>query len=212
MTLGRELPGPGTHDDRSAEAAKDVLNRLGIEGEDAEIVLFLIAKHLDMSHTSRQRDLDDPKVIQRFAELVGDEQHLKMLYLLTFADMRAVNETVWTQWSAVLLWELYTRTLKFLQGNTEQIRLDELQEEVNRLIGDVVDEDEIRLHFQRMPEYALISNPPELISKQIQLSQAVGRRVNCCFMFLRRANQYPDRYLYTRCTRNLSTHYRHSRR
>ena len=172
--VGKGIAGPGTHDDRSAEAAKDVLNRLGIEGEDAEIVLFLIAKHLDMSHTSRQRDLDDPKVIQRFAELVGDEQHLKMLYLLTFADMRAVNETVWTQWSAVLLWELYTRTLEFLQGNTEQMRLDELHEEVNRSIGDVVGEDEIRLHFQTMPEHALISNPPELISKQIQLVNQLG--------------------------------------
>ena len=172
--VGKGIAGPGTHDDRSVEAAKAVLTRLQIEGDDAEIVLFLIAKHLDMSHIARQRDLDDPKVIQRFAELVEDEQHLKMLYLLTFADMRAVNETIWTRWNATLLRELYTRTLKFLQGNTDQMRLDELHEEVNRLIGDVVGEGEISLHFQTMPEHALISNRPEFISKQIQLIKQLG--------------------------------------
>ncbi len=171
--VGKGVQGLSGHENRSVEMAKIVLNRLGLNAGDQEVVLFLILRHLDMSYTAQQRDLDDPKVIERFAELVKDEQHLKMLYLLTFADMRAVSPSVWSGWNAVLLWELYTRTLKFLQGRMVP-QLDELWAGVIQLIGDRVDRAAIEQHFERMPESGLISQTPEFIGKQIQLVQQLG--------------------------------------
>ena len=115
--VGKGIEGPGDHDERSMEAAKAMLDRLGLPEPDRETVLFLIERHLDMSHTARQRDLDDPATIEQFANLVGNEQNATMLYLLTFADIRAVSASIWTDWSAVLLRELYQRTLKFLRAS-----------------------------------------------------------------------------------------------
>ena len=172
--VGKGIEGPGDHDDRSLEAAKAMLDRLGLPEPDRKTVLFLIARHLDMHYTSRQRDLDDPTTIEQFAKLVGNEQNAMMLYLLTFADIRAVSAGIWTEWSAVLLRELYQRTVKFLRGESYRLKLDELQKEVTALIGESVGKDLIQRHFEMMPDQELAGNSPGFISKQIQLVHQLG--------------------------------------
>ncbi len=172
--VGKGVNGPGGHDERGFEMAQAALERMGLDTVDKEVVLFLILRHLDMLHTAQRRDLDDPKVIERFAELVQDEQHLKMLYLLTFADMRAVSIEIWNQWNAILLWQLYTRTLKFLQGKLEFLKVEELQARVTQLIGQAVGEAAIARHFETMPDQGLVSQSPDLIGKQIQLVEKLG--------------------------------------
>src|SRR3989442_15548708 len=69
-----------------------------------------------MSHVAQRRDIDDPKTVTDFAAVVGDPQRLRMLYLLTYADMRAVGPGVLTPWQARILHELYARTLASLTG------------------------------------------------------------------------------------------------
>ena len=172
--VGKGIEGPGNHDERSVEAAKAMLDRLGLPEPDRKTVLFLIARHLDMHYTSRQRDLDDPTTIEQFAKLVGNEQNAMMLYLLTFADLRAVSAGIWTEWSAVLLRELYQRTVKFLRGESYRLKLDELQKEVIALIGESVGKDLIQRHFEMMPDQELAGNSPGFISKQIQLVHQLG--------------------------------------
>ena len=172
--VGKGVDGPGGHDERGFEMAQAALDRIGLDTVDKEVVLFLILRHLDMIHTAQRRDLDDPKVIERFAELVQDEQHLKMLYLLTFADMRAVSIEIWNQWNAILLWQLYTRTLEFLQGEMEFLKVEELQARVTQLIGEAVEEAAIVRHFEAMPDQELVSQAPDLIGKQIQLVEKLG--------------------------------------
>ena len=172
--VGKGVDGPGGHDERGFEMAQAALDRIGLDSVDKEVVLFLILRHLDMIHTAQRRDLDDPKVIERFAELVQDEQHLKMLYLLTFADMRAVSPEIWNQWNAILLWQLYTRTLEFLQGKMEFLRVEELQARVTHLIGEAVGEAAIAQHFETMPDQELVSQAPDLIGKQIQLVEKLN--------------------------------------
>ena len=174
--VGKGVDGPGGHDERGFEMAQTALERMGLDTVDKEVVLFLILRHLDMIHTAQRRDLDDPKVIERFAELVQDEQHLKMLYLLTFADMRAVSLEIWNQWNAILLWQLYTRTLEFLQGKMEFLKVEELQARVTQLIGEVVGEEAIVRHFETMPDQGLVSQAPDLIGKQIQLVEKLGEQ------------------------------------
>ena len=172
--VGKGVEGSEGHDKRGVEVAQAALDRLGLDAVDKEAVLFLISRHLDMGHTAQQRDLDDPKVIERFAELVKDAHHLKMLYLLTFADMRAVSPEIWNEWNAILLWQLYTRTLKFLQGKVDFLQVDELQKQIIQLIGETIGEAVIVRHFETMPEQGLSSQTPEFISKQIQLVEQLG--------------------------------------
>ena len=170
--VGVGIEGPGGHEDKSLRAAKAVLERLGIlDKSDAEMVLFLIDNHLQMSLIAQRRDLDDEKVIQRFAKLVKDEKHLVMLYLFTFADMRAVGRGVWSDWNAALLWELYSKTLQLLRGEYEvdRIQLMVIQNEVNKLIGRWVDAESIQKHFDTMPQEQLLSYNTDDIAKHITL-------------------------------------------
>src|SRR5437899_12851129 len=95
---------------------RELVTRMGLDGDDGAVVEFLVAHHLTMSHIAQRRDIDDPKTIADFATTVGDPQRLKMLYLLTWADMRAVGPGVLTPWQATILHELYARTMARVTG------------------------------------------------------------------------------------------------
>lgn len=103
------------HEQRGTELAETILARMAVEGKDRERILFLIRNHLLMSNLSQRRELTDQKVIADFARVVADRENLSLLYLLTYADISAVNPTAWTQWKAVLLQDLYLRTVKYLE-------------------------------------------------------------------------------------------------
>ena len=106
------------HEQKGADLAVVILERLGVAGEDRDRVLFLIRNHLVMANLSQRRELTDQKVIVDFSLLVGDRENLAMLYLLTYADISAVNPTAWTQWKATLLQDLYLKTLNYLDKST----------------------------------------------------------------------------------------------
>ncbi|MFA5072358.1 MAG: [protein-PII] uridylyltransferase [Nitrospirota bacterium] len=113
------------HEYKGVDLAARVLERLGIEGEDRERILFLIKNHLVMTTLSQRRELTDVKVIENFATCVQNTENLALLYLLTFADISAVNPTSWTQWKAAQLQELYLRTLSHLQPRGEMASYEE---------------------------------------------------------------------------------------
>ena len=98
------------HAHRGRDIAEQVLLRLGVAGDDRDRILFLVENHLLMSVLSQRRELNDRKVIDDFARTVGDPENLRMLYLLTYADMSAVGPAAWTGWKAALLQDLYLRT------------------------------------------------------------------------------------------------------
>jgi [protein-PII] uridylyltransferase len=99
---------------------RDLTQRVGLEPTDAAKVEFLVAHHLTMSHIAQRRDIDDPRTIADFAETVGEPERLRMLYLLTYADMRAVGPGVLTGWQAAVLHDLYRRTLLRLTGGKDE--------------------------------------------------------------------------------------------
>lgn len=103
------------HEQRGKEIAAVVLDRLGIEGDDKNRVLFLIEHHLMMSSLSQRRELDDDRVIAGFARMVQNRENLDMLYLLTFADVSAVSPSSWTTWKSTLLQDLYLLTAKHFE-------------------------------------------------------------------------------------------------
>jgi [protein-PII] uridylyltransferase len=105
------------HPERGAAFIGGMARRLGLHEDDAAQWEFLVLQHLYMSHLAQHRDTHDPRLIREFARIVGTLENLQLLYVLTFADMRAVGPKVWTNWRDMLLGELFmqTRTL-FEQG------------------------------------------------------------------------------------------------
>ncbi|MGH8013774.1 MAG: [protein-PII] uridylyltransferase, partial [Candidatus Binataceae bacterium] len=108
------------HHERGALLTAEVCARLRLDSEESELVVFLVRNHLMMSQVAQKGDVDDQRTISGFANQVGSIDRLKALYLLTFADMRAVAPNVYNNWRDMLLSDLYMKTLKLLeQGDHE---------------------------------------------------------------------------------------------
>ena len=101
----------GGHSERGAAMIDGIAERLHLNTDDAGQLRFLVATHLNMSHLAQRRDIHDQRLIIDFAKRVETLDNLKKLYLLTFADMRAVGPKIWNNWHDMLLGELYLGTL-----------------------------------------------------------------------------------------------------
>ena len=84
----------------STQLAAAAVERMGLEEEGGQTVGLLIAAHLEMSSTLRRRDIYDPETARELAHKVGTPERLKMLTLLTLADIKAVNPEALTPWKA----------------------------------------------------------------------------------------------------------------
>ncbi|SEA66185.1 UTP--GlnB (protein PII) uridylyltransferase, GlnD [Desulfuromusa kysingii] len=105
------------HSIRGAEMIPTIARRLRLNREDSQRLQFLVLHHLKMAHISQRRDLQDFKMIAQFSQLMGMSETLRMLYLLTFADIKAVGPDVWTEWKGSLLRELYEKAYDTLEKN-----------------------------------------------------------------------------------------------
>ena len=99
--------GTGEHAAESVRHATIVMERLGVPPAERENVLFLIAHHLDLSGIMNSRDLNDPSTARYMAERIGTVERLRMLTLLTWADISAVNPAAMTPWRLEQLWLTY---------------------------------------------------------------------------------------------------------
>jgi [protein-PII] uridylyltransferase len=98
------------HATESVRMARQMFEIVDLPPDAAELVEFLIANHLRMSQVAFRRDTEDPEIVRDFAQMVGVEDRLKMLCLLTLADIEAVSLETLTPWKAELLWRLYVDT------------------------------------------------------------------------------------------------------
>ncbi len=114
----------GDHSDLGAHIAMELCPRLGLTAEETETVAWLVRHHLLMSNTAFKRDLDDPQTIDKFCEVVQSPERLKLLLILTCADIRAVGPAVWNNWKATLLRDLYHRTDDFIRGGQAAAGID----------------------------------------------------------------------------------------
>ncbi len=98
---------PGDHSDAGAAIAGSLCPRLGLSPEDTATVAWLVQNHLIMSDTAQRRDISDPKTVHDFVAIVQSPEMLRLLLVLTVADIRAVGPGVWNGWKGQLLRELY---------------------------------------------------------------------------------------------------------
>ena len=114
----------GDHSQLGAEIAQQLGPSLGLSAEETEMVSWLVLHHLLLSQTAFRRDIDDPKTILDLADTIQSPERLRLLLVLTVADMRAVSPKVWNGWKATLLRELYSRVGEVLEGGLSTTERD----------------------------------------------------------------------------------------
>ena len=137
---------PEDHSVAGAKVARRLCPRLGFSAADSELVAWLIEEHLTMSTVAQSRDLSDRKTIENFAAVVQSVEQMKLLTILTTADIRGVGPGVWNGWKAQLLRTLYYETEPVLTGGFS---------EVNRAQRIAVAQAEFRAAFTEWPEQEL---------------------------------------------------------
>lgn len=104
----------GDHEILGAVDALEFAKHHNLSKKDGEMISWLVRRHLDFSSIAQKKDLSDPKVIQYFANLMGNQERLDYLYLLTVADVCSTSPEVWNDWKNSLFLELYNETSKAL--------------------------------------------------------------------------------------------------
>lgn len=125
------------HCEKGAAMIPTISRRMGLGKEDTKRLEFLVLNHLQMAHTSQRRDLNDPHLISQFSQKMSSSENLKMLYLLTFSDIKAVGPDVWSEWKGFLLQELYEKSYTVLErGN---FIADKSSDKIRRIVRNVVE-------------------------------------------------------------------------
>jgi [protein-PII] uridylyltransferase len=156
--------GEGNQLIKGAELAAVIARRLQCSEGEIALVVWLVRNHLLMSETAFKRDLDDPKTMTDFIEAVQSPERLRLLLLITAADIHAVGPNVWNGWKGALLRELYARALAAMGGSEAQgepsegdrAQLMSLLREQGKWDIEV-----IRAFVDRIAPAALFTRPPE---------------------------------------------------
>ncbi len=109
----------GDHSTLGSKVALEFCQKHSLNKYDSELVEWLVFNHLIMSVTAQKKDIQDIEVIQEFANLVGDQYRLDLIFLLTVSDIRATSPKVWNSWKYALLTSLYTSTKQYLKEETK---------------------------------------------------------------------------------------------
>ncbi len=107
------------HHEHGSSMVSDILSRLGL-GHYTAAVQFLIQEHLEMERFAFRRDINRIETIEAFGAIARSEENLRLLYLLTYADISAVSPELWTEWKATLLHELFRKTRRYMLGEPIQ--------------------------------------------------------------------------------------------
>ena len=159
----------GDHSKLGAVSAEAFCLEHGMSRYDSRLVAWLVRQHLALSLTAQKKDINDPEIIREFATLVGDENHLNYLYLLTVADVRATNPKLWNTWKAQLFQETYELTKRALRQGLEtpvdkEVLINEKRQKALTLMQANEEEADNARHLWRHlgDEYLLRSRPEEI--------------------------------------------------
>jgi [protein-PII] uridylyltransferase len=174
--LGKGMPSH-QHAVESVELAAKAMERLGLEPNTRDTVLFLIASHLEMSAAMR-RDIFDPENVRAFAAKIGTHEHLRLLCLMTYADIRAVNPEALTPWKAESLWRLYVAANNQLDRGIDDdlIHASTESEQVKKLQKLLFNRpDELDAFLEGLPRRYLLSHSSDQIAVHFDMSLRVPK-------------------------------------
>jgi [protein-PII] uridylyltransferase len=150
---------PGDHSDLGAGIAHRLCPRWGLAPEDTAAVAWLVQNHLVMSDTAQRRDLSDPKTVRDFVATVQTPEMLRLLLVMTVADIRAVGPGVWNGWKGQLLRELYYEAEAVMTGGdaapVRAARIEAAKSALGQRIADLPEEDRRRALARQHDSYWL---------------------------------------------------------
>jgi [protein-PII] uridylyltransferase len=164
------------HAEESVRMAMEMMQRLQLPQESIALVEFLIRHHTKMSLVAFRRDTEDPEIVRHLADLVGTEERLKMLCLLTLVDVEAVNPDTLTPWREELLWRLYVDTYNHLTLEYGDERIEHQESGLRALVAgrpnDMTDV-EITRFVEGLPRRYLQLFPHDAIYRHVLLSRDI---------------------------------------
>lgn len=165
------------HEEEGYKRLKSIMERLHMPLDKRLRIEFLVRNHVLMSRIAMTREIDDPEVNASFADAVGDRENLKAIYLITYADMSAVNPTFWNAWKSSLLGELYERTSRHLSGAAGEAK----SHDAAVLFPESAEKQhQLSLFLDAMPDRYLLSTTAVRLKEDFLLHQAASVRARQC--------------------------------
>jgi [protein-PII] uridylyltransferase len=167
---------PGEHVGASVDVANRAMDRLDVDPRERAEVLFLIASHLELSAALR-RDIFDPATVAAFAERMGTPERLKMLCLMTYADIKAVNPEALTPWKAENIWQLYIAAENYLNRSADhRVHTDVSDERLARLrsLAPVTGAN-FKAFVEGFPQRYLLVHTAEEVMRHLQMAEELSR-------------------------------------
>ncbi|MDG1893560.1 MAG: [protein-PII] uridylyltransferase [Fuerstiella sp.] len=174
----------GDHSILGEQIADEVGVRLQTAENKKRMIMFLVRQHLVMPDLAFRRDITDQALLMDFARLVGAPELLRMLYVLSVADIKAVGPDVWTDWKGDLLADLYNRTMRILSGrpinHLERERLQLVREHVRKSIVPIVPNaneqwpEWVGRQLDALPPFYLMTEDPDRVARDLDVIQHLG--------------------------------------
>jgi [protein-PII] uridylyltransferase len=165
----------GDHATQSVEFCESLFARLEFDNEERETVRRLIRNHLEMSAAMR-RDIFDAETVRNFADRVGSPAQLKMLALMTYADIRAVSPEALTPWKAEQIWQLYISTSNMLDRSVDEVRYHVASDPsvLERILVRMPQHaDRLKTFLEGLPQRYLQTRLPEQVKRHVEMAFAL---------------------------------------
>ena len=165
------------HIEGSLQALDGIMARFDLAAGDRAIVRFLVASHLEMSITLQRRDIFDPETVREFAGKIETSERLKMLTLLTYADIKSVNPEALTPWKAENIWQIYIAAVNDLNRSADDLvhadADDEILDNLHSLAP--VAGKKIKAFLEGFPKRYLRSYPPDEVLRHFDMAQRLEK-------------------------------------
>ncbi len=156
--------------ERMTQTLKGVIQRFGLKPRQGGLLHFLIKHKNVMNEMAFHHDIHQPATLNALAEVVDHPEKLDMLYLFSYAELKAVAPDTWTQWKNLLLTELYDLTHTFLlRPETLEEKPKEARSVVFSLLSKEFSHEEISRHLDSLPTDYFASVDSEVIAEHIRM-------------------------------------------
>jgi [protein-PII] uridylyltransferase len=186
---------PGNHCEQSIVAVNRIARRIDLPEEDADKIRFLISSHLEMSNVFQRRDITDDMVVKRFADFIGTQENLRMLCLVTYADIKAVSPEALTTWKEDVLWQLYVEadaqlTRAFADDRWGTSQDQGLLEGVSEHVSDHEARSRLRDFLEGFPRRYLKFTPKQKVADHFKLAERLHSTEDFVLKLNRRQSRY----------------------
>jgi [protein-PII] uridylyltransferase len=167
------------HSSTGATMTGAFLKRINLPQDQMDDVVFLVQYHLYMPDISQRRDLSDPTLIADFASLFSHPDQLRMLYVLSYADLSAVTRTAWTAWKAHLLRELYEKAFDAMTLKVAQPE-GAAREDIQDLMAEMDDQfsfKQLTEHLSNMPPRYPSQTSAQEVTEHMRLIENLGKEL-----------------------------------